>query len=174
MGLNINRETGIAGRLGVAPVSSGIVGGEDLTKVAREILSTASTRAKAPDNNGLKIFTPGSDISLAKQVAVNRTGYDVTLSQNALSAINAMKAQAVQSQVQNLSKTIDGKIHINSEKRDVGEIENVFSAETPYNIEVMQSSSLFKDRRGSGELYAPVEDTEEKENGNTEGIDLIF
>ena len=150
---------------------SDIIKGDELSRVAREILSGAQRKtAVAPTD--VKIFTQGANVDTVKQVATNRTGFDVTLSQDAMQAINSLKAQAAQNQVQNLTPIVDGKIHINADKFDISESKSIFNLENYRETEVSQSSSLYKDRKGPGGLFVPFQ--KDEENDNKKGLSLII
>lgn len=172
MAFSINREIGINPQSKLfAPNPSDFIRGDELSKVARDLLSTSSVRTSVntPD---VKIFTQGADVVTVRQVATNMTGYDVSISQDAMSAINALKAQAAQNQVQNLSRVVDGKIHINSEKVDASEVKSIFNNSGNNGIQVSESANTNKDRRSSGGFFIPFEMEEEGES--QEGINLVI
>ena len=182
MALSVNRELGAARQSNLfSPQSVGIVKEDELTKVAREILSATPkkinlgesyySRINTNTSADLKIFSPGADINVVKQTATNLTGYNVTISQDAANAINTLKAQAAQSQIKNLTKIVDGKIHINSEKADTAETKSIFTSNEYKNVEVFHTSNLYKDKKGSGGLYIPFEDNKDD---NNKGLDLTI
>ena len=58
----------------------------------------------------------------------------------------------------------------NEVKTDVSETGNVFTSNGHQNIELAESSSLYKDRKGPGGFYVPFE----KEVEDKEGINVII
>ena len=182
MALSVNKDLSITRQSNLfSPQSVGIVKEDELTKVAREILSAAPkkinlgesyySRINTNTSTDLKIFSPGADINVVKQTATNLTGYNVTISEDAANAINTLKAQAAQSQINNLTKIVDGKIHINSEKTDTAEVKSIFTPNEYKSVEVFHTSNLDKDKKGSNGLYMPLE---KNEDDNNEGLDLII
>jgi hypothetical protein len=162
-----------------APKPSDIISGDELSRVAKEILSAATIRPHLKEttssryaqaiNTDIKLYSPGADLNVARQTAINQAGYDVALSQNAQNNINALKAMAAQSQIRNLANIVDGKIHINHEPIDLKEFKSVFMSGN--NDEVHNTSDLSRDRRGSGGFYIPYDDNEEEKD---EGLNLVI
>ncbi len=173
MALSVNREIGITPQGNIfAPKPSDIVKSDELTKLAREILTSAPGRKQASVTD-VKIFSQGADVNTVKQAATNRTGFNLVLSQDARQAISGLKAQAALSRAQNLAKTVDGRIHINAEKTDFSNIKPAFSGSIEQNILVSESSATDKDRKGPGGFYIPLMEEEEIE-GEKEGINLVI
>jgi len=182
MVLNVNTNLDIAGQANVfATKTTGIVEDSELTNVAKQILSaapakinlgqTSFTRSNSVNNLDVKLYAAGYDVNAVKQAATNQTGFEVNLSQNALSAINSLKAQAAQLQSANLSKAVDGKIHINSEKPDTAALKPTTMFNSSTDVEVFQSTNTNKDRKGPGGFYMPLEKNEEQKE---EGLNLII
>lgn len=176
MALNINTDLGLTSQASaVSSKNTDLVKGDELTRIAKEILTATPKRTTTATNvnsSDVKIFSQGADINLVKQVATNRTGYDVFLSQNTMQAINALKAQAAQSQAQNLTKVVDGKIYVNAEKVDTADKKPTLNINSFQGIQLSESSSLYKDKKGSGGFFVPLE---KNKNENTkEGINLII
>ena len=181
MALNVNTNLGITKQTNVfAPKTAGIVEDSELTNVAKQILSATPkrvnfgqasfSRSNSVNNLDVKLYAAGYDVNAVKQAATNQTGYNVNLSQNALSAINSLKAQAAQLQSANLTKLVDGKIHINSEKTGTAALKPSSMFNNSTNVEVFQSANTNKDRKGPGGFYMPLEKEEQKE----EGLNLII
>lgn len=175
MALNINTNMNIAAKSSAfVPQNAGIVSDAELTNVAKSILSATPKqilgRTNAANNFDVKFFEAGYDTNALRQVATNKTGYDLNISQNALNNINSLKAQAAQLNVNNLSKVIDGKIHVNSEKADIADLKAAI-ASLSADVEVFQSGNLDKDRKGSGGFYIPQEEGEEEQK---KGLNLVI
>lgn len=171
MALSINREIGIRPQGNVfVPNPSDTVKGDELTRVAREILFS-NPRKTSVNAAEVKIFTQGADVNTVRQTATNIAGFDVNISENAQQAINGLKALAAQNQVQNLSKVVDGKIHINSEKTDFSENKSIFNNSGQNGIYVSESATTDKDRKGPGGFYMPFEKEEEE---TKKGINLVI
>jgi len=174
MVLSVNREIGIQPNSNIiASKQAGIIKGDELTTLAREILTGSPSRKAAVNTADVKIFTQGADVNSVKQVATNLTGYNVFLSQDALNAINALKANAAQTQAQNLSKVVDGKIHINGEQSDIFVSKSANSGNVFLGMMVSESANTDKDRKGPGGIYVPFEKEEEEENKKS-GINLLI
>jgi|GEM_PF-2301142 len=182
MALNVNTNLGIERPSNIyAPQNGGIVSDNELTSLAKQILSAtpaksattqgALTRTNQRVNLDVKLYEAGYDINFVKQSATNRTGYDLNLSQNALKSIDTLKAQAAQNQVRNITKAVDGKIHINSEKPDTAELKALNNTNFNPEMEVFQAANTNKDRRGPGGFYMPQENPEDE---NNEGLNLTI
>lgn len=181
MALNIDTSAGISKQASLfASPNNGIVSDSELTNVAKQILSATPAKVNLPQGNYLgsrninnvdvKFYEAGYDINAVKQAATNRTGFDVNLSQNALNSINALKAQAAQIQAMNLTKAVDGKIHVNAEKPDSADLKSTMSNFNT-NVEVFQAANADKDKKGPGGFYLPQENSEEEKE---EGLNLII
>ncbi len=171
---NVNREIGIQPNSNLfAPKPTGIVKGDELTSLAREILTNSPRRAQV-NTADVKIFTQGADVNSVKQVATNLNGYNVFLSQEALNSINALKANAALNQANNLSKVVDGKIHLNSEKTDVSDVKSNLNSNVFQGILVSESASTDKDRKGPGGIYMPFEKDDEENENKKQGINLVI
>lgn len=173
MALSVNREIGIKGQSNIfAPQPSDFVKGDELSRVAREILTGAPRKAAPAQTADVKIFSQGAELAQVKQVATNRTGLDVSLSFQAQHAINGLKAMAAQNQVQNLSRVVDGKINFNAERAEASEMKSVFSGYSN-NIEIFNTANVNKDRKGPGGFYLPILG-EDEEEAQKEGINLVI
>ncbi len=175
MALNVNTNLAVERSANVfATPSNGIVSDSELTNVAKQILTAAPgksfSRVNSYNSLDVRFFEAGYDFNAVKQTAVNRTGLDVSLSQNAYNSINALKAHAAQNQAMNLTKSVDGKIHINIEKPENAELKTAL-ANFNTDVEVFQASTTNKDRRGPGGFYIPREDREEEKE---EGLNLVI
>lgn len=181
MVLNVNTNLAVEKPANVyTSPNNGIVNDGELTKVAKEILTAAPSRTnsaqglftKSNNTNNLdvKLFAAGYDVNVVKQAATNRTGFDVNLSQNALNAINTLKAQAAQYNVTQMTKAVDGKIHVNTEKPDASELKSNLTFGNNNEVEVFESASANKDRRGPGGFFLPFQENEEDE----EGLNLVI
>lgn len=179
MVLNINTNLGVAKSANVfASPNNGIVTESELTRVAKEILtaepaktSLTLTRSGNLNNVDVKFFDAGYDVTAVKQAATNRTGFNVNLSQDTLNSINVLKAQAAQNQAMNLTRAVDGKIHINSERPDASELKAKFISFNNTDFEVFQAASTDKDRRGPGGFYLPFKDNEDERE---EGLNMVI
>ncbi len=173
MALSINTNLGVESRAAIpASSNSGIVSENELNKVAKEILTSAArktnsaqSRFSGNNNAEVKFFDAGYDINAVKQAAANRTGLNVNLSQQALASINALKAHSAQAQAMNLSRTVDGKIHVNSERPDGSELKEMYATGSKTGLEVFDTASTDKDRKGPGGFYLPFQQNSEEEDG---------
>lgn len=181
MALNVNTNLAVESSANVfATPNNGIVGDSELTNVAKQILSAtpgrssvlqgALSRANPNNNIDVKFFEAGYDLNAVKQTATNRIGLDVTLSQNALNSINALKAQAAQNQTRNPTRTVNGKIHINIEKPENAELKAAISKFNP-DMEVFQTANTDKDRKGPGGFYIPQQNGEQDKE---EGLNIVI
>ena len=141
-----------------------IVSGNELEQISREILNAAPV-SKPVETIGqnlpkinfnalnrqevdLKVFgTEASNSQAIRQVAVNRAGFDVNLSQNAISAIESLKANAANLQALDMSNRVNGKIHLPAETATFSDMKAVFA---PSNApQLFAANNLGKDRKGS-------------------------
>jgi len=179
MALNVNTNLNIAQQSIIpASQSAGIVSDAELTNVAKEILTATPAKilgrtntVKTVNTFDVKMFEAGYDVNSLKQIATNKSGFDLNISQNAVNNINTLKAQAAQMQATNLSKVVEGKIHINSEKVDISELKAAI-ASTQAELEIFESGNLGRDRKGPGGFYIPLEKEEEEEA--KEGLNLVI
>lgn len=160
-----------------------LISGSELSQVSKEILSaipsaeSAQTSQNLPEinlskfqtvDNGLKVSDLNAQV--VKQIATAQAGYDINLSQQALSAIETLKAQAAKLQVANLPSKMDGKIYIPSEVADLIDVKEVFTPNSP--TQLFETASLTKDKRGFGSLFAGY--TRKNPNQKQEGLNLII
>lgn len=158
------------------------ISGTELSKVAQEIFSAkASSISSTPSSlSGLNFGRNSVDVSLfgrtasndtnaIKLAATNNAGYDLTISQKALSAVNALNAKAVTTAVNNIAQLRNGIVHINAEQPDFTTLKNTFVLNNP--TQVFESMNLSKDRKGSSPFYVP-RDTKNKVE-KEEGLNLV-
>jgi hypothetical protein len=159
------------------PVES-TVSGSELTKVAVDILSAKTssiTSALSGTSFGSKVdvslygTNATSNTEAVKLAATNTSGYELNLSQKALSAVNALNAKAATDVVNNIAQYRNGLIHVNAEKPEFTGLKNTFALQN--SPSVFETMDLSKDRRGPGPFYVP-RDTKEKVE-KEEGLNLI-
>ena len=147
---------------------AGTVSGEELTKVAGEILSSPKALSFTPSSFNSGILNTGLDVSLfgtnasrdanaIKLAATNNAAMDVSLSNKALSAIS------------NFAQFRNGLIHINAEKPDFTGLNDTFAPSS--KPQIFESMNLSKDRKGSSPFYIPQ--TSKKDAKKTEGINVL-
>jgi hypothetical protein len=155
-----------------------IVSGSELSKVAQEILS-----AKSPSQVSFNKLNPvktldislfgsnaSNDTNSIKLAATNTAGYDLQLSQKALSAVNALNSKAANDAVYNIAQLRNGVVHINAEQPNFAETKNTFAL--PDFTQVFESMNLSKDRKGSSPFYVPQKNTQNKVE-KQEGLNLV-
>ena len=149
----------------------GIVSGDELAQVTSEILSKAPVIQNSQTQTNLNaslIF--GSDSTVANQqiklAATNISGYDVNLSNNAISSIQSLNTIAAAS----LAKNMDGKVYFPSEfSNNTSEFKSVFFQARP--LSMSDSASINKDKKGSGSSYSS--NSNKKGQRNVEGLNLV-
>lgn len=140
--------------------TSGVVSGTELQQVSSEILAQAPTATvqKAEHSTpslDLKIFNADSQLTsqTARQIAANQAGFDVSLSEQALSAIETLRTQAAKSQSANLSRNMDGKVFIPFEKAELANIKSVFAYSNP--VQLQKTINIFKDNQARNFYFTP-------------------
>ncbi|MFH0702640.1 MAG: hypothetical protein V2B14_03775 [bacterium] len=147
--------------------TNGLISGKELEQVSREIFTAAPTSTESSSNirlnqdfskinldrinknNGLKVVGTESnlDIQTVRQIASNKAGLDIKLSEQTVLALEALKIQAAKTQIANFPQKMDGKIHIPSEVVNPSEIKSIFSSSN--KIQVFVADSLDKDKKGA-------------------------
>ncbi len=175
MALGIN---GVNPNIFAAPAET--VSGTELAKVAGEIFSATKAISQPAVAFNTRTFNAGLDVSLfgtnasrdtgaIKLAATNNAGLDISLSNNALLAINSLNAKAASDVVNNIAQFRNGLIHVNAEKPDFINLNNT---SIPSNRpEVFESMNLSKDRKGSSPFYVPQRTNNKVEK--KEGLNLI-
>ena len=159
---------------------AGTVSGEELTKVAGEILSSPKALSFTPSSFNSGILNTGLDVSLfgtnasrdanaIKLAATNNAAMDVSLSNKALSAISSLNAKAASTEISNFAQFRNGLIHINAEKPDFTGLNDTFAPSS--KPQIFESMNLSKDRKGSSPFYIPQ--TSKKDAKKTEGINVL-
>lgn len=176
--LNLNRYNPIA-------TSNDLVSSSELESISRELFAAAPSTQSATQvsfgqnvsklnkfeaNNGLKLF--GADAQLnaqnMEQVAVNKAGYNVNLSDKALTSIENLKAQAAKLQFSSTPKQMDGKVFVPEFKADA-DVKSVFAAKN--TMETIEIGNMDKDRKGSNPFYVAAQ-TETKDD-NKESLNIF-
>jgi len=176
MSLGVN---GINQNIFSAPAA--IVSGTELTKAAQNILSSTSSMSAATSsllsgvNFGSSVdvslygFNESTNTNAVKLAATNTAGYDLSLSNQALSAINSLNAKAASDIVNNIAQFRNGLIHIDKGQTDFSGLKK--ASAPPTSTEVFQSMNLGKDRQGSGPFYVPQNNGKKAEK--KDGLDLV-
>ena len=143
-----------------------IVKGNELTQVSNEILNNASANQNAQSlqqnsNSGLfsnqtsSVFGPDSSLATqqVKLAATNQAAYDVTLSNKAVTAIQALNSNAVALQVSSIAKTMDGKVNVPADfSNSQSDLKTAFTSNRP--AQFFTANSLDKDKKGSSPFYS--------------------
>lgn len=142
------------------PRTSGVVSGAELQQVSSEVLAQAPTATVqnsqySTPSLDLKIFNANSNLTsqTARQIAANQAGFDVRLSEQALSAIETLRTQAAKAQSANLSKNMDGKVFIPFEKAELTDIKSVFAYSNP--VQLQKTTNIFKDNQSRNFYFTP-------------------
>lgn len=156
-----------------------VVSGTELSQVAQSILSTKTSSAIFSSSNVLN-FGKSLDVSLyganassnvnsVIMAATNTAGYELSLSQKALSAVSALNAKAANDTVSNIAQFRNGMIHVDNQKPDFTNTKNIFAVAD--KAQVFEAMNLSKDRKGPSPFYVP-RDTKKKIE-KEEGLNLI-
>jgi len=159
---------------------AGTVSGTELAKVTGEIFSATKSISQQAASFNPRIFNTSVDVSLyglnasrdtdaIKLAAANTAGLNVSLSNNALSAISTLNAKAANVFLNDVSRLRDGLINVSNEKFEKAGLNSAFASSS--RTEVAESMNLSKDRKGSGSFYVP-----QRSGRNTqkqEGINII-
>lgn len=153
-----------------------LVTGNELTQVANKIFGSVNTVTPSPfsfntgiSGTGLDVSLYGtnasSDVNAIKLAATNTASLDVSLSNNALSAINSLNAKAMSNLVNNIAQFRNGIVHVNNEKADFSGLNNI--SQISGKPEIFEAMNLSKDRKGSNAFYVPrnINQQDEKEDG---------
>ena len=126
---NLNSNMNIFARAGE------LVSGSELEQVSQQLLSSAPSvklaETESPKlnlfkaDNGLKVF--GAESNLDAQTVKNLSGYNVNLSNTAISAIEALKVQAAKAQAVNMPQVMDGRVYVKPEVSQFNDVKSVFS-----------------------------------------------
>jgi hypothetical protein len=174
---NFNRYNAIA-------TSNDLVSSSELESISRELFAAApsaqpassvsfgqnvSKLNKFDSNNGLKLFGAEAQLSTQnlEQVAVNKAGYNVNLSNNALTSIASLNAQAAKLQF-NAPKQMDGKVFVPEIKADA-DVKSVFAASN--SLQSVEIGEMNKDRRGSNPFFVPAQ--KETQDNNQESLNIF-
>lgn len=155
------------------------ISGAELSKVTQELLSTKTSLSSISSFSGLNsgrnldvsLFgsTASNDTNAIKLAATNNAGYDLQLSQQALSAVSVLNSKAASDAVNNIAQFRNGLIHINAEQPDFTGTKAPSALTNP--SQVLESMNLSKDRKGSSPFYVP-RDTKNKAE-KEEGLNLV-
>jgi hypothetical protein len=166
--------------------NTGIVSGAELERVSREIFGASQTITVKPSaqsqisstqfppvDRGINLFAPNTDIALTKQVAGLKSGYDVEISQNALSSINSLNSQAAILKFASLHKQVEGKIYIPVEKNlETMDLKMVFAASNAPKL--FNTKNLESDRKGSNPFnYVPQTQKAKKTKSIEENLSIF-
>jgi len=169
--------------------SNGLVSGAELEAITKEILQLApSTEASQTSplaqnlfnlnkftsvDNGLKVFGAESkfDAQAAKAMATNQAGFNIQLSDKAVSALEALKIQAAKVMSIDISKRMEGKVYVTPDNNNVSfDTKNSFF--TGDVSRLFESSNLGKDRKGPAPFFIPATQKDKKEEN--ERLDLFI
>ena len=146
---------------------SSLISGTELEQVSNEILSSAPVTQPIKtaemtglptslpkvnldafkQDNGLKVFgLNSSNAETIKQIATNKAGLDVNLSQNALSAIETLRTHAANQQAIDMAARMNGKIYVPAEAPSFDN-KSLFALANAAQFN--EIGNLDKDRKGS-------------------------
>ena len=126
-----------------------------LNQVSQEILKRAAeknSQYKTADNYnffqprelGIDLYNNKIDTNMQKQIALNNSGLQIQLSQEAMNAIHTLNTKAAQ----NVQKNVEGKMTISVNETTVQEQKNP----TP-KFNSLISLAASKDKKGSNPFY---------------------
>ncbi len=95
---------------------------------------------------GIDLYSQRTNIDTAKQVAVRNAGLDINLNENFIANVQYLNTMAAMNATK-VQKNVEGKLIAPVAEGDKSEIKNIF--ELPGTIELNNSKSLDKDKRGS-------------------------
>lgn len=95
---------------------------------------------------GIDLYSQRTNIDTAKQVAVRNAGLDINLNENFIANVQYLNTMAAMNATK-VQKNVEGKLIAPIAEGDKSEIKNIF--ELPGTIELNNSKSLDKDKRGS-------------------------
>ena len=129
-----------------------------LKQVSQEILKRAAEKNSQYNTNtssvnnifksadiGLDLYKGNVDTNVARQVAMNNSGFQIQLDQNVMQSIQYLNAKAAQ----NVQKNVEGKITV-ALNEGVG---NTQKTETAPKFNSIISMSTGKDKNGSAPSY---------------------
>lgn len=149
-----------------------------LKQVSQEILKRAEAKnSQYQVNNsfgsvlratdmGVDLYKGNVDTQIAKQIALNNSGLQIQLSENAQKAIQFLNSQAAQT----VSKNVEGKMTIS-----VNEAPAQQQTQTAHSFNRIFSNSTSKDKSGSNPFYHGellMQNSEKSEK--TEEIKSVF
>ena len=123
---------------------------------------------------GIDLYSHRTNIDTARQIAIRNAGLDINLNENFVANIQYLNTMAAQNS-QKVSKNVEGKLIAPVAEGEKSEIKNIFNL--PGTIELSNSKTLDKDKRGSNpfSFYMPANETQEQEeNDNIFGSINIF
>ncbi len=146
-----------------------------LKQVSQEILKRAAEKNSQYNTNtssvnnifksadiGLDLYKGNVDTNVARQVAMNNSGFQIQLNQNVMQSIQYLNAKAAQ----NVQKNVEGKITV-ALNEGVG---NMQKTETAPKFNSIISMSTGKDKNGSAPSYKGeflfIKKDKEKEEAN--------
>ena len=146
-----------------------------LKQVSQEILKRAAEKNSQYNTNtssvnnifksadiGLDLYKGNVDTNVARQVAMNNSGFQIQLNQNVMQSIQYLNAKAAQ----NVQKNVEGKITV-ALNEGVG---NTQKTETAPKFNSIISMSTGKDKNGSAPSYKGeflfIKKDKEKEEAN--------
>lgn len=144
------------GILSAAPVVTPANLDQDLSKINLNIFKNPEAALKVFGNEA------NANTQVIKQIATNRAGFDVNLSENALTAIESLNARAARAQAFDMANRISGKIHVSVEAPDFTNTKNVFSLNNAPQL--FETGNLSKDRKGSNPFSLKTAEKNNKEN----------
>lgn len=153
-----------------------------LKEVSQEILRRAAEKNNnsntqrintlfRPQDMGLDLYNGKVDNNVARQIAMNNSGLQIQLSQNALQSIAFLNSQAAQG-VNNVQKNVEGKITI-----ALNETTNEAKVKEMPKFNSIISLGTSKDKKGSNPFYHGellMGNNTKKENNQSEEKRNIF
>lgn len=158
LGLNLNQNLYSA----IDTVNAAKVTSDLFSRAAEKTidLSNANLAQFKRPSLGVDFYNAKTSIELQRQIAIAQSGIAV---QNInTQVLNAQAASALYQGV-SVTKSVDGKLFIPTDKVEVENVKEVFSA--PQKIDVYEISNLKKDANGSNPFaYQPQNNSEKEES----------
>lgn len=147
-----------------------------LKEVAKQIFQRANSKVSNDLSNydltkfnrvtlGTDLYSGKVNASTANQIAITKSGMQVSLSENALNSLKYLSSEASKS----IFKSVDGKINI-AETKEITEKSKVVAL--PSFGKLVETADLGSDKRGSNPFYKGelLKAADKKENEETLNI----
>lgn len=158
---------------------------QSINEVAKQIFANAETKSQSFDitkadltkfrrpEQGLDLYNAKNNIETTKQIAIRNAGLDINLNANFIANVQYLNAQAAQ-QATTVQKNVEGKLIAPVSEGEAAQNRQVVAL--PKSVEVFNSKSLDKDKRGSNpfSFFSMNTKSEGKETASSEQNINIF